>query len=249
MNWDLPELEAFLEAVTLHVDADVRVIDKPHGLGVQRGTATTDDLDSRLIARATTGLERLRLVHRLDRETAGCLVLAASREAARLLGREFAARRVVKTYWALVHGVPEPRAGVIDLPLIKAGSPDGDRVRPARPDEIEAAWSAVTHYEVLQARLDSFAFVRLTPETGRQHQIRAHLAAIGPPIVGDAKYPYSHAHMTDPPEKLHLLARRLVFRHPRGHMLGVEAPLPPHMRASFANLGERLGSARLATTD
>ena len=140
----LVEIEAFLARITLHVDDDIRVIDKPYGLAVQKGTATAEDLDSLLMARAAHGHERLRLVHRLDKETTGCLMLAASREAARLLGRELMAGRVDKTYWALVHGVPEPRAGVIDLPLIKAAGPDGDRVRAALPGEWETAWTAVT---------------------------------------------------------------------------------------------------------
>lgn len=224
----------FLASITLYVDDDVRVVDKPYGLAVQKGTRTTEDLDSLLMARAAAGRERLRLVHRLDKETTGCLVLAASQEAARLLGREVEKRRMVKTYWALVHGVPEPRAGVVDLPLIKASSPVGDRVRPALADETAESWTAVTHYEVLEARLGSYALVSLAPETGRQHQLRAHLAAIGHPIVGDTKYPYRDADLAQP---LHLLARGLTFRHPRGHMLTVAAPLPAHMGATFARLG------------
>jgi 23S rRNA pseudouridine955/2504/2580 synthase len=239
-GWPLPDpgfSETWLDGITLHADDDVRVIDKPHGLAVQKGTRTSNDLDSWLTARAAAGRERLRLVHRLDMDTSGCLVLAASREAARWLGREMMARRVIKTYWALVHGVPELRAGVIDLPLIKAPGPDGDRVRPALPDEMETAWTAVTRYEVLQARHGTFALLRLSPETGRQHQLRAHLAAIGHPIVGDAKYPASDPHAAGQSSLLHLLARGLTFRHPRGHTLTIEAPLPAHMRASFDRLG------------
>ena len=223
--------------MTVHVDDDVRVIDKPHGLAVQKGTHTIEHLDGMLMARAAAGKERLRLVHRLDKETSGCLVLAASREAARWLGREMMGRRVTKTYWALVHGVPEPRAGRIDLPLIKVAGPDGDRVRPARPDELVSAWTATTHYQVLEARPDAFAFVGLLPETGRQHQLRAHLAAIGHPIVGDSKYPAPGQVVPGQLPGLHLLARGLAFRHPRGHMLAVEAPPPPHLRTTFERLG------------
>ena len=238
MPSSIDDIEAFLAAITLHADADVRVIDKPCGLAVQKGTRTSDHLDGMLMARAEAGAERLRLVHRLDRETSGCLILAASREAARLLGREMMARRVIKTYWALVHGVPEPSTGRIDLPLIKAPGLDGDRVRPASGDELAGAWPAVTRYQVLEARLGACAVVSLSPETGRQHQLRAHMAAIGHPIVGDTKYPYSaDAGATAQPCPLHLLARGLTFRHPRGHMLSVEASLPPHMQASFRRLG------------
>ena len=243
-------IETFLDRITLHVDTDVRVVNKPYGLAVQKGTRTIEDLDSMLRARAEACGERLRLVHRLDKETSGCLVLAATQEAARLLGREIAQRRIVKTYWALVHGVPEPRNGTIRLPLIKAASPAGDRVRAALADEMDAAWPAVTHYEVLQVRLDRYAFVALTPETGRQHQLRAHLAAIGHPIVGDAKYPPAGNTFTakpdDPGAMLQLLAQRLTLRHPKGHMLSVAAPLPPHMRALLDKLGlsTRMASGR-----
>jgi 23S rRNA pseudouridine955/2504/2580 synthase len=234
-------IDAFLDRITLHVDADVRVIDKPYGLAVQKGTRTAEDLDSLLTTRARACGERLRLVHRLDKETSGCLVLAATQEAARLLGREISSRRAVKTYWALVHGVPEPRAGSIRLPLIKAPGPEGDRVRPAVTGELASAWSAVTHYEVLQARMGSHAFVALTPETGRQHQVRAHLAAIGHPIFGDSKYPPADGTLAAVPpgqaSMLHLLARAIAIRHPKGQMLTIQAPLPPHMRATFARLG------------
>ena len=238
-------IDAFLDTITLHVDADVRVIDKPSGLAVAAGTRTTDHLDGMLMARADAGHERLRLVHRLDRDTSGCLVLAATRDAARLLGREMMARRVVKVYWALVHGVPvfhSGHTGTIDVPLIKARGSSGDRVRAALPGEIADAWPAVTHYEVLDAATDrSSALVQLTPLTGRQHQLRAHLAHIGHPIVGCDKYPFRSEicdfRAPDQPCRLHLLARRLTFRHPRGHILTIAASVPPHMRASFERLG------------
>ena len=237
---DPAAIEAWLDGLTLHRDAAVRVIDKPAGLAVQRGTRTLEDLDSLLAARAGTGEgaghERLRLVHRLDRDTAGCLLLAASRDAARLLGREFAARRVVKTYWAVVAGVPEPRAGTIDLPLVKATTPAGDRVRPALAHEIDRAWPALTRYEVLQAGGTAYAWLALNPETGRQHQLRAHLAAIGHPILGDALHAPA-ADPTQPAAPLHLLARGLAFRHPNGQWVSVTAPLPAHMRSTFDRLG------------
>ena len=117
---------------------------------------------------------------------------------------------------------------------MKDAGPEGDRVRKARPGEQERAMHATTHYSVIDRVGQKAAWVSLKPVTGRQHQLRAHLAAIGHPIVGDPKYPYRE---TAPAQPLHLLARGLTFRHPRGHMLTVAAPLPPHMRATFVRLG------------
>jgi 23S rRNA pseudouridine955/2504/2580 synthase len=230
-------IEAFLERITLHLDAQIRVIDKPAGLAVQKGTGNDEHLDGMLMALAAETGIRERLVHRLDKDTSGCLVLARSREAAAWLGREFMRGRVAKTYWAIVHGVPEPRAASIDLALVKVATPNGDRVRPALPHETANAWTAETEYEVLAARANCCTWLRLVPRTGGQHQLRAHLAAIGHPILGDAKYPPAPPPAANAHRPLHLLARSLAFRHPNGEQVTTEAPPPAHMLRTMTALG------------
>lgn len=241
----LDVFEAMLEAITLYRSADVRVVDKPYGLPVQKGTRTLLDLDSLLIARARRSGERLRLVHRLDRGTTGCLILAASREAAARLGAAFARGRVTKTYRAVTRGVPEPRVGRIDAALVKASGPLGDRVRAAGPEEMAIAQAALTEYEVLAERLGRHALVELTPRTGRQHQLRAHLAHLGTPIMGDSRYLDAGPTALSPvrPQPLHLCARAIRFPDPaadaagRPRFVDVRAPLPAHMRETLARLG------------
>jgi 23S rRNA pseudouridine955/2504/2580 synthase len=166
-------------------------------------------------------------------------VLARSREAAARLGRQFERGLVTKLYWALTRGVPEPRAGRIDLPLLKAAMPGGDRVRAASETEIAEglAWPAATCYEVLEEVGGRFALVEARPETGRQHQIRAHLSGIGAPILGDERYCPGPA----PPgiARLQLHAREIAFRLPGDERIEVRAPLPDDMRGALARLGLR----------
>ncbi|MGE0847906.1 MAG: RluA family pseudouridine synthase, partial [Flavobacteriaceae bacterium] len=181
--------------------------------------------------------DRPRLVHRLDRDTSGVLVIARTRRVAALLGKQFQTRSVRKIYWALVKGVPKPAQGKIDAPLVKAGGPDGDRVRAASKGE-EGAQHAVTHYSVVEQAGGKFAWLTLKPVTGRQHQLRAHLALIGHPIVGDNKYD-GDADLPDAVEnRLNLHARRVTFRHPvENRTVDVTAPLPPHMQGNFSLFG------------
>ena len=136
---------------------------------------------------------RPRLVHRLDRDTSGVLVVAKRREVAAKLGRAFQTRSVRKIYWALVKGVPKPPQGKVDAALVKASGPEGDRVRKARPGEQEVAQSAVTYYAVVDRAGQKVSWLSLKPVTGRQHQLRAHMAIIGHPILGDEKYPAATA--------------------------------------------------------
>jgi 23S rRNA pseudouridine955/2504/2580 synthase len=229
-----------IEAMILHEDDDVLVLNKPFGLAVQGGTGTSKHIDGMLAGMADRfGGERPRLVHRLDRDTTGVLLVAKTREAAAQLGRTFQTRSAAKTYWALVKGVPRPPQGRIEAPLVKAAGPDGDRVRKAGPGEQAEAMHATTHYSVIDRVAHRAAWVSLKPVTGRQHQLRAHMAMIGHAIVGDNKYGGD----TDMPAenmetKLHLHARRLVIPHPRtGAKIDVTAPLPPHMRATWELLG------------
>lgn len=228
----------FLKSITLYEDDDLLILNKPSGIAVQGGTKTTHHID-RLLEGLGDGPEtRPRLVHRLDRDTSGVLVVAKRRSVAAKLGRAFQTRSVRKIYWALVHGVPKPPQGKVETALVKATTPDGDRVRKARPGEQEKAQSAVTYYAVTDRAAQHVALVSLKPVTGRQHQLRAHMAILGYPILGDEKYPSA----TELPEgiarKLHLHARRIAFQHPSGEgVVDVTAPLPPHMEQAFAAFG------------
>jgi 23S rRNA pseudouridine955/2504/2580 synthase len=233
-----------IESMILYEDEDVLVVSKPFGLAVQGGTGTKRHLDGLLAGMIDRFGDRPRLVHRLDRDTTGVLLVAKRREAAARLGRVFQTRSAAKTYWALVRGVPSPRQGKVEAALVKASGPEGDRVRKARPGEQEAAMHATTHYSVIDRVGTKAAWVSLKPVTGRQHQLRAHMHLIGHPIVGDDKYKPDHGG-EDPladtgiEAKLHLHARRLVIPHPRQGMppIDVTAPLPEHMRRTWALLG------------
>jgi 23S rRNA pseudouridine955/2504/2580 synthase len=177
------------------------------------------------------------LVHRLDRDTSGVIVVAKRRAVAASLGKLFATRNVQKTYWALTKGVPKPAQGKIDVALIKAKGPDGDRMRASKDGEEEDEQKAVTQYALIDKASSVVAWLSLKPMTGRQHQLRAHCAHIGVPILGDNKYGGDVELPDDVENKLHLHARRLVFPHPRGGEIDITAPLPKHMIASFKTLG------------
>ncbi|HKZ97469.1 MAG TPA: RluA family pseudouridine synthase [Hyphomicrobiaceae bacterium] len=223
----------------LYEDDDVLVLNKPFGIAVQGGTATRRHIDGLLAGMADRFGGRPRLVHRLDRDTTGVLLVAKHRDTAAKLGRVFQTRSAAKTYWALVKGVPKPPQGRIEAALVKAAGPEGDRVRKAQPGEQDKAMHATTHYSVIDRVAHKAAWVSLKPVTGRQHQLRAHMAMIGHPILGDNKY---EGGLDLPAEnmeaKLHLHARRLVLPHPSGKgKLDVSAPLPPHMAATWELLG------------
>lgn len=229
-----------IERIILFEDDDVLVLNKPFGLAVQGGTGTKHHIDGILAGMADRfGGERPRLVHRLDRDTSGVLLVAKTRAAAAKLGRTFQTRSAAKTYWALVRGVPKPPQGRIEAALVKAAGPDGDRVRKSLPGEQAEAMHATTHYSVIDRVANKAAWVSLKPVTGRQHQLRAHMHLIGHPIVGDNKYGGDTGLPAENMEnKLHLHARRLIIPHPRtGSKIDVSAPLPPHMAATFVLLG------------
>lgn len=232
-----PKDRALLKDLTLYEDADVIVLNKPPGLAVQGGTKTVRHIDGLLESWGLELGERPRLVHRLDRDTSGVLVIAKRRHVASALGKLFATRAVSKTYWAVVPGLPSPRQGTIDAPLVKAKGADQDRVRLAEKGE-EGAQKAITHYEVIDHAGHAFALLEVNPVTGRQHQIRAHLALIGHPILGDNKYEGDRAVPAAIDNRLHLHARRIAFPHPRtGKTIEVTAPLPPVLRKTFDALG------------
>ncbi len=230
---------AFIESLILFEDEDVLVLNKPFGLAVQGGSGTPRHLDGILAGMADRFGDRPRLVHRIDRDTTGILLVAKTRLAAAKLGRTFQTRSAAKTYWALVAGVPRPPQGKVEAALVKDSGPDGDRVRKALPGEQEKAMHATTHYAVIDRVAHKAAWVSLKPVTGRQHQLRAHMATIGHPIVGDNKYDGDKALAESGVEaKLHLHARRLVIPHPSGAgKIDVTAPLPEHMRRTWELLG------------
>lgn len=220
----------------LYRDDDVIAIDKPAGLAVQGGSGTSRHLDGMLEGLRFDAAERPRLVHRLDRDTSGVLLLARSAAAAAKLGNSFRGRNARKVYWAVTVGVPKPAMGRIDLPLNKSGGRGSERVR---PDE-EEGLTALTDYRVLEAVAGKLAWVALWPRTGRTHQLRAHMAAIERPILGDGKYAGAGAFLSGLklPRMLHLHARSIRLPHPSGRGdIHVTAPLPDHMRETFAMFG------------
>ena len=228
-----------IEGMILFEDECVVVLNKPYGIAVQGGTGTTRHIDGLLAGMADRFGDRPRLVHRLDRDTTGVLLVAKPRDAAAKLGRVFQTRSAAKTYWALVKGVPKPPQGKVEAALVKAAGPDGDRVRKALPGEQAKAMHATTHYSVIDRVAHKAAWVSLKPVTGRQHQLRAHMALIGNPIVGDNKYEGDKVLADSGIEaKLHLHARRIVIPHPAGAAnIDVTAPLPEHMRRTWELLG------------
>ena len=237
-----PAIARELEGMVLHRDDWVLVLNKPHGLAVQGGPGITRHLDGLLDGLRMGSEHRPRLVHRLDRDTSGCLVLARTPGTAAKLAAAFRGRDVSKTYWAVVAGRPVPVEGRIDLPLLRYTGPRGERSIPASRDDKEAA-RAVTDYATLDHAGQKLAWMELSPVTGRTHQLRVHCVALGAPIVGDTKYhePDQNgagtALIEGLSDKLHLHARALDIPHPAGGRLVVEAELPPHMRDTFKTLG------------
>jgi 23S rRNA pseudouridine955/2504/2580 synthase len=231
------EERRLFDSLVIHEDADIFVLNKPPGFAVQGGSKTHHHLDGLLMGLGKQLGERPLLVHRLDRDTSGVIVVAKRRAVAASMGKLFATRNVKKTYWAVVKGVPKPPQGRIDVALIKARGPDGDRMRPSRAGEEEDEQLAVTHYAVIDRAGQMASWLSLQPTTGRQHQLRAHAAHIGTPILGDNKYGGDEDMPEGVSNRLHLHARRIVFPHPRGGMIDIAAPLPEHMLATFAMLG------------
>ena len=229
---------AFLKSITLYEDDDVMVLNKPMGLAVQGGSGTYRHIDGMLGSMTGKDGQRPRLVHRLDKDTSGCLLVAKTRFAAAALAKTFRSRSARKIYWALVAGVPRPRQGRVSTFLAKEEREDESLMRIARHGE-EGASHAVTYYAVVETSAQKLAWLSLKPVTGRTHQLRAHMEHIGHPIVGDEKY-FRIENWELPggiQNKLHLLARRIAVPHPRGGAIDVTAPLPPHMQQSWNLLG------------
>jgi len=226
---------AFARSLVLYEDEEVLVLNKPAGLAVQGGTKTTKHVD-RLLSAWGEGLERPRLVHRLDRDTSGVLVLGKTPSAAAKLSGAFARRKAQKTYWALVAGNPKPAEGVLELPLVKKGVGDRELVVPADPKE-PGAEPAETEFVTISRAGNRVAWMALRPHTGRTHQLRAHMKAMGHPILGDPKYTDEAATALSQGLKLQLHARRLTIPHPSRGTLILEAPISPELKAGFARFG------------
>jgi len=227
-----------LRKMILFEDEDLMVLNKPAGLAVQGGSGMTRHVDQMLEVMRDAKGQKPRLVHRLDRETSGCLLIAKTRFAASALTGSFRHRSARKIYWALVAGVPKPKQGRISTYLAKEESEEDSIMRVAEHGE-EGAAHAVTYYAVVEASAQKLAWVSLKPVTGRTHQLRAHMAHIDHAIVGDPKY-FNKENWQLPggiQKRLHLLARRIVIPHPRGGFIDVTAPLPPHMLQSWNLLG------------
>ena len=230
-------LEALKEMIIFE-DADVMVLNKPAGLAVQGGSGTMRHVDGMLEVMRDAKGQKPRLVHRLDKDTAGCLLIAKTRFAATKLTGSFRERSARKIYWALVAGVPKPKQGRISTYLAKEENEEDTIMRVAQHGD-EGASHAVTYYAVVETSAQKLAWVSLKPVTGRTHQLRAHMAHIDHAIVGDPKY-FNKENWQLPggiQKKLHLLARRIVIPHPRGGVIDATAPLPPHMLQSWNLLG------------
>ena len=228
-----PDQVAFAQEMVIHRDPQAFVLNKPPGLATQGGTKTAEHVDGLLDALAD-GPRRPKLVHRLDKDTSGALLVARSSRAAAFFAKTFSSRTAKKVYWALVVDVPSIDDGVIDLPLAKQPGTGGEKMH---VDEAEGA-PARTRYRVIERAGNRCAWVELQPFTGRTHQLRVHMAAIGHPIVGDGKYGGAAAFLTGGiSRKMHLHARRLRVDHPDSGQIDVSADLPTHFAESLNSLG------------
>jgi tRNA pseudouridine32 synthase/23S rRNA pseudouridine746 synthase len=230
---------ALVRQLVFYEDAEVLALAKPSGLAVQAGSGAERNIDTMLWAFARRNGKRPRLVHRLDRETSGVLIVAKTQPAAAWASAAFASRTAVKTYLALTSAVPDKPEGLIDMPLVRVRERGWDLARPAGPDDPDAM-DARTGFRTLESRAGA-SLLELSPETGRLHQIRAHLAALGAPVAGDLKYGGLHAIDGVAIARLMLHARSLVIPRPVGPPLRLS--LPP--AADFAGPLGALGFATI----
>ena len=228
------EDKEFIHSLVIHRDSHIIALNKPFGIAVQGGAKTSRHIDGLLDAFAESG-ERPRLVHRLDRDTGGLLILGRTRKAAAFLSEAFQRHQVQKEYWALSVGVPHPLEGTIDMPIakkmVRTTHGDQERMMPAAGG---TAKKAFTDYQVIEEAGQKACFLALRPLTGRTHQLRVHCAAIGHPIVGDGKYGGERAKLTGVSPKMHLFCRAMTFPNPAGgRPLMLRADLTGHMAASW----------------
>ena len=234
-----PDEIAYAQSLVIYRDEQAIVINKPPGLATQGGTKTDEHVDKLLDGLLFDAESRPKLVHRLDKDTSGALLLARSSRSAAHFAKAFSSRTARKVYWALVIGVPSINDGMIELPLAKQPGTGGEKMH---VDEAEGM-PARTRYRVIERAGNRAAWVELQPHTGRTHQLRVHLAAIGHPIVGDGKYGGKDSFLTGSiSRKMHLHARRIRIDHPDGgpgnpKRVDVKADLPPHFANSLVDMG------------
>lgn len=228
-----------IQRLVIHRDEHVIVINKPAGLAVQGGSGTRRHVDGMLGALVHKNDDRPRLVHRLDKDTSGVLVVAVNANAARKLSSAFKSKEVRKLYWAAVNGAPSPASGRIDMALSKSSVNDSSNGREQMVPDESGGKRAITYFESLETAGRQIAWLALYPITGRTHQLRVHAVAIGHPIIGDGKYGGEEAFPLidglDP--QLHLHARAVQFPHPTGGVLEISAPLPAHMQNTWKAVG------------
>ncbi|WP_112381327.1 RluA family pseudouridine synthase [Sphingomonas carotinifaciens] len=225
---------AFARDMVIYKDAQALVLNKPPGLATQGGTKTHEHVDGLLDALQFEAEGRPKLVHRLDKDTSGALLVARSSRAAAFFAKAFSGRTARKVYWALIVDVPSIEDGMIELPIAKQPGSGGEKMH---VDE-ENGQPARTRYRVIERAGNRCAWVELQPFTGRTHQLRVHMAAIGHPIVGDGKYGGAAAFLTGGiSRKMHLHARRIRVDHPDAGRIDETASLPTHFAESLASLG------------
>lgn len=229
-----PDEVAFAQSLVIHRSAHALVLNKPPGLATQGGSRTFAHVDGLLDALRFEAEGRPRLVHRLDKDTSGVLLLARTARAAAFFGRCFATRDTRKIYWAVTAGVPRLDDALLDLPIAKQPGTGGEKMHVDETNGLPAR----SRFRLLDRAGDRAAFLEMQPLTGRTHQLRVHAAATGTPIVGDGKYGGAAAFLTGGiSRKMHLHARRLVIALPDGGILDVTAELPPHFAETLASLG------------
>jgi len=230
------EEEELVREMVIYEDPTAFVLNKPPGLATQGGTKTHQHLDRLLDGLEDDAGNRPKLVHRLDKDTSGALLVAKTARSAGHFAKSFSSRTARKVYWALIVGVPSLDEGLIDAPLAKQPGTGGEKMH---IDE-ENGSPARTRWRVIDRAGNRAAWVELQPLTGRTHQLRAHMAAIGHPIVGDAKYGGPEAFLTGGvSRKMHLHARRIRIDGPGG-VIDVTADLPPHIAETLGTLGFEL---------
>ncbi|MEI4471724.1 RluA family pseudouridine synthase [Frigidibacter sp. MR17.24] len=254
----IPAADAeMIQAAVLWKDEHIIALNKPAGLPSQGGSGQSDHrhVDGLTPALMFGYKDRPKLVHRLDKDTSGVLLLARTDRVARALSEAFRDRTTRKIYWAVVAGVPNPRMGTIRYGLVKApgrgGQGEGEKmicIHPSKVNTTENAKRATTDYAVLDALGTRASWVALVPITGRTHQLRAHMAELGHPIAGDGKYGGSSQENLgdgwgaqiggDISRKLHLHARSISFDHPiTKKRITLTAPLPEHMKRTWKTMG------------